>query len=178
MAKCIFFLVIVFLFFNCNSNSRKKMLTTNSDEFIVLNLIDTKGASKCHLLVFKDSSNLILKLVDTNNRYLYDISGCGNCDLWKEDTSYLRPKHLDKNSSSDQYVAIAPINESTYGAEYLFIFWFDGNNWNITRSNFVRFSFYDFNKDGIEEVIAYVNSKDSIIYNFSQGSWIKYVNSN
>lgn len=160
----------------CNiprKSTGKEYMDTNS-KFIIQDSIVGTGIATCYILTMQDTvPNLLIKLVDSRNNF-YAIAGCGNCSLWKDNNKYFDKKKLDSNNDYPQYIAIAPVQGSTYGAEFLFVIFFNGVEWDIVRSNFVRFSFRDFNNDGIEEVVAYYGQQDSTIYNFNNGSWIPY----
>lgn len=130
--------------------------------------LDGAGA---YLTIKIDDNDCYISISDTTRgfRYLHAINGCGNCFINIEDSTYFQKVSLIPGSENE-FVVIAAVIGSTYGGEYLFMIWNDGNEWNISRAPFHRFGIRrTINRD---EIINYLGATEEV-YVFEKGQLIK-----
>jgi len=168
----LFSLIFFSLFLNnCNVESSKINKFENSYE---LNIKLECANSQITLFVKKDTnSNLIISIYNSENYFLEAINGCGNCDTT---SNFIKEIKFSKNSNCNEFALSTYINNSTFGAENLFIIWNENNSWHITKTPFLRYEIKDLNNDKYFEIIDYTNENNGVPYCFDNGDLKKYSN--
>jgi len=129
--------------------------------------LDPGGAAV--LRAVSEGGNLYLTISDSSSKHLNAINGCGDCSSDLTDSLFLRPVFLSEGKTQ-QYLIIAPVNGSTYGAEYMFIVWNDGVEWNITKS---PFHMYEIRRKGNHDVIVSHDGVTDVEYGFDNGLFLR-----
>jgi hypothetical protein len=123
--------------------------------------------------IVKDKSdNLIISLKDTHN-YLYDASGVGNSDVVKtnNNVNFIKTGEFIKNKFSEYYFETYDVS-SSFGANCIFIIWFDGTYWRITKSPFDKSIVRDINKDKLLEVVSLEKGNKRKVLKYHQSQFI------
>ena len=120
----------------------------------IVEKIDLLNGSPLLVKLEKDAdNNLFISLFDNQN-YLYEASGIGNSEvILKDKTHFLNPCEFIKNGLTEYYIETYDIS-SSYGANCIFIIWFDGYYWRITKSPFEKSIIKDTNKDKLFEIVS------------------------
>lgn len=156
------------LLFSCSN-------TLEPEKFKTLHIETIKyGEQGSVLKIYSDTTqNVFIEIYDTisSNKYIQAVNGCGNCSF--TDT-FVKIVRFTNDSNCREYIISPIVNNSTFGAEFLFVVWHDGVQWNTTRLPIQRYEIHDLNKDGISEIIDFSLSQEGISYNFNRGNLVKY----
>lgn len=142
----------------------------NNDNNTVPKFFYNLGSNNAVLQIENEGSDFYISIRDTSKgyKYLNAINGCGNCFIDLDSASVVQKVNL--STRKQQYIVVAGINGSTFGAKYLFIIWNDGTEWSITRAPFHRF---EIRKNGNQDYIVNHDSSDEEVYHFENGQLLK-----
>lgn len=166
-SKMIWLIISSLLLLSCNTS--KENDKNRVDKKVFYYRLDTTNAV---LQITKDDNDFYILVSDTSAEYKYlnAINGCGNCYIDLSDATVVRKVNLSAQKQNE-YSIIAGVNGSTFGAEYLFIVWNDGTEWNITRAPFHKFEISRIGNQ--DEIINYTLSNKEETYQFEDGQFLK-----